>query len=183
MAIAISNIITNFNINSYFRKQFLLKNANSMLATISSHSMICLIPPMAANAIASTYFNHKLFSLSKNECLTCIEFKTIILNMTIGSFVPTGFSWLISYVHADIFKTYSLPKISKKISKKEYLKQFKFIFKKTIVGSHKVLFINYSLQLMITSFILFMQQKQFTETIEPLNFTQNEIEKVKKSIF
>ena len=182
MMIAISNIITNFNINSYFRKQFLLKNANSMLSTISSHSMICLIPPIAANAIASTYFNHKLFSLSKNECLTCIELKTIFLNMTIGSFVPTGFSWLISDDHADIFKTFNLPKISK-TSKKEYLKQVKFIFKKTTVGSHRVLFINYSLQLMITSFILFMQQKQFTKTIEPLNFTQNEIEKVKKSIF
>jgi hypothetical protein len=35
---------------------------------------------------------------------------------------------------------------------------------------------------MIIYFILFMQKKHFIETIESFDFTQNEVDKVKKSI-
>lgn len=58
----------------------------------------------------------------------------------------------------------------------------KFIFKRTTYSLPKILFINYGLQQMIIYFILFMQQKHFIETIESFDFTQNEIDKVKKSI-
>ncbi len=62
-----------------------------------------------------------------------------------------------------------------------YFKQLKIIWKKTTKNSFKILAINYSIQLVLCSFILYMQQRQFIDTVQPLNFTQTEINGIKNS--
>lgn len=177
-----SNILTNIIINSHFRSQFRLQNT-SLLAALSSHSLVSLIPPVAAATFSSAYFGVFLYKFSNDECFTCRELKTIGLHMTIGSVMPTAVSWICSFLHADLFKTYGVPKtqvlFESNISKKLFFKQSVDVWKKTTKNSFKVLTFNYSIQIILCSFIMFMQEKQFLEEILPLNFSLNEINKIK----
>lgn len=107
-----------------------------------------------------------------------------MLHLSIGSIIPTGISWIFSFFHADLFKTYDVPKIDQllqsKISKEGYFKQVKKTWKKTTNNSFKLLTINYSIQLILCSFILYTQQKQFVENVLPLKFSIEEINKIKQ---
>ena len=87
-------------------------------------------------------------------------------------------------MHADILKTYGVPKAELLFKSNEtrmsYFKQLKIIWNKTTKNSYKILAINYSIQLVLCSFILFMQQKQFISVVQSLNFTQTEINQIKE---
>ena len=180
--LALSNICTNISINEHFRSRFFLSKT-SILASLSSHAMTSVIPPVAAAAVSSAYFGHFLYKLN-DECLTCREMKTTMLHIAIGSVLPTGISWIVSFLHADLFKTYGVPNtdsmLRSKISKSLYLKQTKNVWKKTTKNSFKIISINYCIQVVLCSFILFMQQRQFVESVLPLKFTKDEIDKIKQ---
>jgi hypothetical protein len=145
--------------------------------------MTSLIPPVAAAALSSAYFGHFLYSLN-DECLSCRELKTIMLQISIGSVIPTGISWIVSFLHSDMFKTYRVPNtdllLKSKIYKYSYLKQTAEVWKKTTRNSLIIISINYCIQVILCSFVLFMQQKQFLDYVLPLKFTNDEIEKIRQ---
>lgn len=107
-----------------------------------------------------------------------------MIHLSVGSMIPTGISWVLSFLHADLFKTYGVPKtdllLQSKISKMSYFNQVTNIWKKTTKNSFKILSLNYSIQLILCSFVLYMQQKQFIENVILLKFSFEEINKIKQ---
>ena len=106
----------------------------------------------------------------------------VYLIISVGSVIPTGFAWSVAFMHAEILKTYGVPEakflFKSPQTRMAYFKQMMHIFKKTTANSYKVLGLNYSIQLVLCSFVLFMQQKQFIDVVQKMNFTQAEINKV-----
>ena len=150
---------------------------------LSSHAMSSLIPPIASASLASAYFGSYLYRATIDECMTCREIKTLLMHTVVGSLIPTGISWTVSFLHADMFKTYGVPKADMLFrtnsSRLTYMKQAKIIWNKTTHNSMKLFAVCYSIQFVFCSFIMFMQQKQFVNTALGWNFTQNEIDRVK----
>ena len=126
----------------------------------------------------------KLLKSNDYECLFCHETKSILIHLGIGSIIPTFMAWIISFQIADVFKTYDTPRITllneSMKGKKEYFRQVKTIFRNTNKNFFASLVTIYMIQFVLCSFILYMQQRQFKETIEPLQFSLAEIKQVKK---
>lgn len=132
-----------------------------------------------------SYFTPKLLKANNSECFFCHEVKSILAHVTIGSLIPTSFTWLIIYQTSDMLKTMATPKASLLLEsakgRKFYFKHFKDIFLKTNKNVYGPLLTNYMIQFFLCSFVLFYQQVQFKKTIEPLEFSLNEINRIKKS--
>ncbi len=104
--------------------------------------------------------------------------------MGIGSILPTLISWVTSYHNAEIFKTYAVPKAEHFFDskhRKSFLNQVKQIWIKTNKNVLKTLYLNYSIQLVLCSMVLYLQQNQYIQHIENETFTQTEINQIKNS--
>ncbi|CAF0973373.1 unnamed protein product [Brachionus calyciflorus] len=182
-ALAISNLLTNTSINLMFRRNFLLKNAKSGAGLISSIMITGIFPTAVSASLLGLYYTNNLLASSQDECLLCREIKSIGLHLTIGSLVPTFLAWSSNYFQAGIYKTYSLPETDWLLNSKTRPK-FSFFFKRVLKNTTKNSFNRlafcYSIQVILTSAICFLQQKEFQDYIEPQAFSLSEIRQIKK---
>ena len=130
-----------------------------------------------------SYFTPRLLKANESECFFCTETKSILMHLTAGSIVPTGLSWLLVYQVADMAKSIATPRtkllFESAKGRKFYFKHFRDIFLKTNRNVSGYLIANYTIQFFLCSFILFYQQVQFKQTIEPLQFSLSELKRLK----
>lgn len=166
-------------------KNFLLKGGLQGIVGKLPSVLICgLIAPFASSQFVESYFKDDLFKSSRSECLMCKEMKTTFTHLIVGSIMPTVFSWVLIMRSASAMGTYSVPDekllVESAKARKFFFTSMKRIFLKTNQNVFSTLFRNYSIQFIMCSFVLFFQQKQFRETIEPLDFTLAEIKNVQQ---
>ena len=133
----------------------------------------------------SVFFTSSLLKIQPTECLVCREIKANMMHLSVGSLFPTVFAWFVSFNHAALYNTYAMPNaenLSNPINRKRFLQHFKLIWTRTNKGAFARLMPNYLVQLFLCSGLLFMQQKQFKDTIESIRFTQAEINEVKNFV-
>jgi hypothetical protein len=180
-----SNLLTNVSINQFYRAKFLLSGNKTFLGILSSLTMCGVIPCVTSTAFIKGYFSENLLTSDTGaECMMCRELKTIGSHLMIGSVLATFVSWSSNFLQAHSYKTYGVPDINllaKSKSRKLYFDHTKKIFFKTNRQIAGVLFRNYSIQVVLCAFMLYMEQKQFHENIQPLKFSMSEINQIRIS--
>ena len=125
----------------------------------------------------------KLFVSSETQCFFCEEVKSILGHVSIGSVIPTITAWPMAFLLADKFKSYGTPSstllIKSASGRKEYFRHIKYIFRATNKNISGILITNYTVQFILCSFVLYMQQMQYKKIIEPLEFSFSEIKQLK----
>ncbi len=187
LALVFSNLITNTTTNLAYRQNFLLQSAKgSTIGLLSSTLFSGLIPAAIGGTFMSAFHFNSLLKSTQNECSLCRDVKSIGLHLTFGSVLSSGCSWLINLYQASIYNTIRMPSIDgyfSNIKNKKYRSVFytnmKQVLKQTNKGMYKVVFTNYSIQLFLCSLMLYHQEKEFIEHIEPLRFSMDEIKRIK----
>ena len=187
LGLAGTNLLTNISIINMYSKKFLFKGGLQGNVGKMPSVLICgLITPLISSQFVESYFRDNLLKSSRSECLMCKEMKATFTHLIVGSIMPTFFSWVLIMRSSSAIGTYSVPDekllFESAKARKFFFTSIKRIFLKTNQNVFSTLFRNYSIQFIMCSFVLFFQQKQFRETIEPLDFTLAEIKNVQQSI-
>lgn len=165
-----------------YRKRFNLKYGGSVGAFLSSILLTGVFPTATDGALLTIYYTDFLFYSLPTECLICREIKSIGLHLIVGSIIPAFLAWKTNYFQAGIYKTYSLPD-NKWLLEKKYLPKywyfFKRVFKDTTKNSFSRIYLSLSIQIILSSAVFFLQQKEYYEHIEPQKISLTEIKKIK----
>lgn len=183
--VGFSNLLTNVSINHFYRAKFLLSSNKTFMGLFSSLTMCGVIPSVTSTVFIKGYFSDNLLTSDTSaECMMCRELKTIAGHLAIGSFLATLVSWSSNFLQASSYKTYDVPDINllgNSKSRKMYFDHAKKILFKTNSKISGLLFRNFSIQVVLCAFMLYMEQKQFHECIQPLRFSMSEINKIRIS--
>ena len=100
----------------------------------------------------------------------------------VGSIIPTLLAWNTNYFQAGIYKSYSIPDskwLMDKSQRPKYWFHFKRVLRNTTNKCFNKIYIAYSIQLILSSAVLFFQQKEYYDYIEPQSFDLSEIKRIK----
>jgi hypothetical protein len=101
----------------------------------------------------------------------------------LSTIMPAIFGFMINFSQAESLSTYPTPKADNLFKsakeRKYFFKETKKIFFKSFKAVSTPLFYCFAFQLIFCSALLYRQQVEFKNYIEHLEFTQNEITKVK----
>jgi hypothetical protein len=183
--VGFGNLLTNVSINQFYRAKFLLSGNKTFLGLFSSLTMCGVIPAISTTTFIKGYFSENLLTSDTSaECMMCRELKTIVGHLAIGSCFATAASWSSNFLQAYSYKTYGVPDtnlLEKSKTRKLYFNHAKKILFKTNSQIFSVLFKSYSIQVVLCAFMLYMEQKQFHENIQPLRFSMSEINSIRIS--
>ncbi len=122
--------------------------------------------------------------------------------MSIGTILPTLVSWHGNFLQAEAYQTYRVPRAQHFFNTKtrgSYLKQTIEVWSKTNKDALRPIGTSWAIQLVfemfifdckienllelfftqvLVSFLIWQQQKEYFEKIEPINFRQSEIDQV-----
>ena len=184
MGLAATNFLTNYSIINMYSKNFFLTGIKGVIGKIPAVLVSCVLPPITSGHFVESFFTSDLLKSTRTECLMCKELKTTFSHIMIASVLPTFMSWVLIMRSSQVAGFYHVPDekllLQSSKARKYFFSNMKRIFLKTNQNVFGRLFINYSIQFIACSFVLFYQQKQFRETIEPLNFSLAEIQYVKQ---
>ena len=180
--IAGTSFLFNLSVNIFYRKCFFLDLKSTFASFISSSLLTNVFPSVASTSLVYMYYTQNLLKISPSECLVCRELKTIGSYMAISGILPIFISWSMNFLYADLYKTYGVPKTENIVDPKKfrnYFRQVRIIWSRTNKNSKGPILRSLTTQFFVTSFILFMQQKQFKDHIEPYSFTNQEVNRIK----
>lgn len=153
-----------------------------MGAFLSSVLLTGVFPSAADAALLSFYYTDFLLYSTPTECLICREIKSIGLHLMAGSIIPTFLAWNTNFFQAGIYKSYSIPDSKWLMQKKDWPKYwfyFKRVVKNTTKNTFNKIYLSFSIQLILSSAVFFLQQKEYSDHIEPQDITLSEIKKIK----
>jgi hypothetical protein len=179
-------VLSNSYINSLYRAKFALVNNATRKYTVSLISSLLVtsfFPPAAsASFLHLVYFERLLQSSSKQDCPICLEVRALTTHLAFGSLVPTALAWLTSFYHASLYYTVRIPNFesySKAGKRRQYFREIYDLFKRTNRNVQTPLIACFSIQIILSSLLFYLQQNEFRQHIEPSEFSLAEIKRVK----
>jgi hypothetical protein len=176
VSLSLINVATLYSVSSFYKKTFKLTrfDKRAVILPWAFSSLVMNVLDYTQNSL--TYF-HELI-VDPERCLLCSNAKAISLHLVMGSLVPTAFTWIASAGVASMVDAYQFPKPNLLYKIKNwptFFSKMKVIVKKT---NHKIgplLLKCYSLQLVLSSALFYMQHYQFQKYIKNSQFSKNEL--------
>jgi hypothetical protein len=171
-----------------YRRNFRInKVSESTLGLVSSIFLTSLIPATTGAGLLAAYFMNDMLNATDDQCSMCRELKGLGIHFAMGNLVPTGLAWVTNMYQASIYNSYKVPSMDHVVANSKdkptrdyFFKQMKKLIVETNKGVSSVLWVNYSLQIILCAVLFHFQFKEFKGYIEPSHFTLAEIRSIKK---